>query len=326
MNPIQPFALVSALDCPLQHSAYKRQFQPASNTIFGDIRRRKLENGVVNIKAAVDSRFCNVSPFGNFHGPAGQFVFGGQGRSASRSSADGAQFEPRQKFKARPIPKSLYHPHKLQITAADRPITIPQDFNLSFSPSEGSMKNGRSGSFKARPMPNFSKPWAPQYSTPVKSNNPDQYEEDSNCFSGFNKTHTPLPYSKRSSFSTPFKNGHSRSSSGFEETKNHPIKEFEPTIPMEIELHTTKRAQDREIFQEKLRENQRIKEAEQKLANELKQRQEEEALRIIRKQTEFKARPMPTFNRSISWTKDKKLEDQSTAFGMSLNNTMMDIE
>lgn len=318
MNFSQPFVQVSALDCPLQDSMYKRQFQPAPNSIFGDIRRRKLETGAVGIKGSFDNTYNQGFSFGSNSNVSAQFVFGNQGRVKNQNLTENYFIEQRQKFKARPIPKSLYKPHKI-FNTTDRPSTVPQEFPLSSSPMHKLLEPTRSSSFKARPMPNFSKSWAPQYSTPVKSSNPNQYSQDTSSF-------TPLPYTQKYDFPTPLKGGHGRSASGFEDSSIKVRKEYEPTIPMEIELHSSRRAQERDIFQEKLRSLQRAKEAQQKAENDLRLRQEKEELMNIRKQTEFRARPMPGFKRVIEWAKDQNFEDLSTDFASSLNDTMMDIE
>ena len=80
---------------------------------------------------------------------------------------------------------------------------------------------------------------------------------------------------------------------------------------MEIELHSTKRAQERELFEERIREAERRKAAEaEEEAKSLIQRELAE-VRNIRKQTEFKARPLPKFiGKVIQWEqKDSEPND-----------------
>jgi len=329
MNPSQPFAHVSALDCPLHDTMHKRQFQPAPTSIFGDIRRRKLETGLVGIKGTFDSAYSQGFSFGSNSSASGQFVLGSQGHARNFNLTENVFSESRPKFKARPIPKSLYQPHKI-LNSTERPTTVPQEFPLSSSPMHKFVQPTRSSSFKARPMPNFTKSWAPQYSTPVKSSNPCPYPNQSNQDTS---SFTPLPYTHKYDFPTPLKSGHGRSASGFEDSsidskKNKRKKkgEYEATVPMDIELHSSRRAQEREFFQEKLRGLQRAKEAQLKSENDLRLIQEKEELKNIRKQIEFRARPMPGFMRVIDWTKDQNIEDLSTDFTSSLNDTMMDIE
>ena len=95
---------------------------------------------------------------------------------------------------------------------------------------------------------------------------------------------------------------------------------------MDIELHSTKRAKVRELFQEGLQELSRKKKADLQAEARAKAAQEELEIIQIRKQAEFKAILMPNFQRVLNWDKNQNYEDQSTAFASSLNDTMMDIE
>jgi hypothetical protein len=314
MNHFLPFAQVSALDHPLPETLQKRQFTPATGTIFGDSRRRKLENGVQAVKTSAFSGFQSGWQDSSDFGQDSTF------QSSRNNSLQGKNLEKdvksseRQKFRARPIPRSLYQPFTLQ-KPVEKQVTVPQQFNLT-SPSPKKPLMTQVETFRARPMPDFSKPWQPCI-TPKKGKT---FEEVSR--QGF--SNSCLKHSSSFQREEPaLVSLHSRSHSKGSFVSNG-LKES--TGFMEIELHSTKRAKDREMFQERLKELERARIANLEEEARLKAMQDEEEMKVIRKQAEFKARPMPYFKRVLDWNNDNHLEDRSTDFASSTNDTMMDIE
>ena len=341
MNHFQPFAQVSALDNPLPELLHKRQFTPASCSIFGDSRRRKLESGV----QAYPSQAFPVSS----NQPPGHSASQSSCSLASTCCTDSAEMGPqgqeaklteRQKFKARPLPKSTYQPFFVQ-KPKERQVTVPQEFHLTSPSPKKVLDSGRNEKFRARPMPNFSKPWTP-FCTPTKHNAEGTSQNlSSSCikhYSSFNREERPNFHCKSKSKGSDFRFSAQEANAstepeakGFKHHKelqsfSHEKVGFDPATPMDIELHSTKRAKDRELFQERLREINRKREADLQAEARAQALQEELELRQIRKQAEFKARPMPNFQRVLDWSKNPNYEDQSTAFASSLNDTMMDIE
>lgn len=345
MNHFQPFAQVSALDNPLPELLHKRQFTPASSSIFGDSRRRKLENGV---QAYQSQTFPVNSTF-----PPGHCTSQSSCSLASTCFTDSAEICPqsqdiklteRQKFKARPLPRSTYQPFAIQ-KAKERQVTVPHEFHLTSPSPKKILDSGKIEKFKARPMPDFSKPWIPFF-TPTKNNNPEGPSQNlsNSCikhYSSFNREEKPNFHCKSKSKGSDFRFSTQEINSSGENSRklcrnhktskdfqsfNNEKSHFDPVIPMDIELHSTKRAKDRELFQERLQEINRKKEAELQAEARAQALQEEQELRQIRKQAEFKARPMPNFQRVLDWNKNGSYEDQSTAFASSVNDTMMDIE
>ena len=98
----------------------------------------------------------------------------------------------RQKFKARPLPKSTYQPYSLQ-KPIERQVTVAQGFHLTSPSPKKILDSGQVEQFKARPMPNFSKPWQP-FLTPDKHKMPENLSQNlsSSCikhFPSFDREH-----------------------------------------------------------------------------------------------------------------------------------------
>ena len=321
MNFTENIAKVSAFYCPPPGNLTKRQFQPGFGTIFNDIKKRKLETGVSNIQPSffINSSYEHSNTSTEI---STSQVFLQQKLSNSTNKQNEFSAEPkrqkkdfRQKFKAKPIPNSLYKPNFF-IRSSEKPLTYPQEFSLSTpSPHKYRYQQEVPERFKARPMPDFSNPFTPNFCiTPRK---PEFFENSSKKTVSAEKreyTINTAPVYKKfnSEFSTP-KNMTKNStpskeknlSYGQEFAKNKNFQDFEPTVPMEIELHTSARAQEREIFEEKLRQQERLKKAVIKQEHDEKHKQESEQIRLIRKQTIFKARPMPKFQgKVLEFTQD----------------------
>ena len=201
-------------------------------------------------------------------------------------------------------------------------------------------------------MPDFSNPFVPQhFSTPTKPKNLSEYETEKSSYerspskiisqnnfvftpSNHNKFNTPFEtpkyQTKHNSFNcfTPscFNNSLSCSNGkNFSQQLSKACREFEPTIPMDIELHSTKRAQEREIFEEKLREQERWKEARIKEEEEEAARREMEEIKMIRKNAEFKARPAPNFKWEISDWGNKNPHDTEESINYTMSTQDMDM-
>ncbi|OMJ72480.1 hypothetical protein SteCoe_29074 [Stentor coeruleus] len=330
MNSFNHVAHVSAVECPPPGLIHKRHFEPINHSIFSDVKKRKLDNGIQKLQPS----FISDASFGSFLNttegssnnwstpqktPGSSFLscnFLSESKNRSDSEKKcleieekGCSVKHRYKFKARPIPKTHYK-SKFVPKTNERMPTIPQEFPLSTpSPHRHRQQSEKPDTFRARPMPNFSRPWLPQSCfTPSKSSNPLELDLESQFLDttpGYFSIYTPP--AKR--FHTPtvsrnlertFTPSHIYTSGfNFSKTKDFYnqkyLRDFEPTIPMEIELHTAKRALEREIFEEQLREKERLKDALEKVENEEKARIEAEEIRMIRRQSEFKARPMPNF-------------------------------
>ena len=69
-----------------------------------------------------------------------------------------------------------------------------------------------------------------------------------------------------------------------------------PCMPSNLTLCTDQRAEKRALFQERVKEELRRKELQRAAEATEKARREAEEVQRIRKQTEFKARPMPVYN------------------------------
>lgn len=340
MNSSRHIAHVSATVCPPPGLAHKRHFEPVSHTIFSDIKKRKLEHGTQKLQPS----FLSDSSFGSFlnstedtmqnwstpqKGPGSLFM------SASVSSdSKNCPVEQRHKFKARPIPKTLYKPDFIPKTNERMP-TVPQEFQLSTqSPFKQRQQSAKSDTFRARPMPNFSRPWLPQNCFTPSKNHPPDINCESQFFDNYpghfsistppsqKRVHTPTATSRNQERNlTPsrfYTNGFNYNKANeICQNPNKLIKDFEPTIPMDIEFHTAKRAQEREIYEERRREQERLKEAMNKIEAEEKARIEAQEMRMIRKQLEFKARPMPNFRSKTSIYQSSQYEN---------SEDMMDIE
>ncbi|OMJ86021.1 hypothetical protein SteCoe_12522 [Stentor coeruleus] len=332
MNSFNQVAHVSAVEYPHQGLIHKRHFEPINHSIFSDAKKRKLDNGIQKLQPSFISdasfnTFLNTTE-GSSHNwstpqktPGSSFLSSNfLSESKNRSDSEkrcleieenGCSVKQRYKFKARPIPKTQYKVSFIPKTNERMP-TIPQEFPLSTpSPHRYRQQSEKPETFRARPMPNFSYSWLPQSSfTPGKSSNPLELNLESEFLDttpGYFSIHTPP--AKR--FHTPTKSRHSERNltpshiytSGYNFSKSKDsythhqkyLRDFEPTIPMEIELHTAKRAQEREIFEEQLREKQRLKQALERVESEEKAKIEAKEIKMIRKQSEFKARPMPNY-------------------------------
>ncbi|CAG9315268.1 unnamed protein product [Blepharisma stoltei] len=138
--------------------------------------------------------------------------------------------------------------------------------------------------FRATPMPDFTPP------SLKKSERPPT---------------TPIPFvlaTERRSMERP----PSYSPSTFQNFKAKPMPDFshpffpvsnnmELTQPMDIELHTDKRAEERAAFEESLREKERQESLLRSLEEQERKKKENHEVQLFRKQAEFRARPMPGF-------------------------------
>lgn len=346
MNPFQPIAQVSALDNPLPELLQKRQFTPSSCSIFGDSRRRKLENGVQSYQNHTFQNPSNLPSCNSNFRPSFSFTSTCFTDSTELlHQGQNLKLTERQKFKARPLPKSTYKPYSMQ-KPIERQVTMTQEFHLTSPSPKKISDSGQVEKFKARPMPDFSKPWQPFF-TPNKHKTPEPSSQNlsSSCikhFPSFDREHrksVAASHCKSKSKASDFRfktqefeqneEKYCQSNKNFKdykETKGFKEEKSRIDNAMDIELHSTKRAKDRELFQERLQELNRKKEADLQAEARAQAAQEELELRQIRKQAEFKARQMPNFQRVLNWDKNHDYEDQSTAFASSLNDTMMDIE
>ena len=66
-----------------------------------------------------------------------------------------------------------------------------------------------------------------------------------------------------------------------------------PSVPQQFELNSAVRAEQRKLFEEKLQEEAHRRELIRQAQAAQEQRNEEEMVKLFRKQTEFKARPLP---------------------------------
>ena len=346
-------ATVSATNNPAPGILQKRSFQPGRETIFNDIKKRKLAKGIEHIQYS----FFSTSSYNSMINPASLHTPSKSPSAKTFNSSSNpqnfysnskeTQFQDhRQRFKARPIPKSLYKPDFL-LRSSEKPLTSPQDFPLTTqSPHTCQPTFVQNDNFKARPMPDFSTPFTPQhFFTPTKPKDfnfssvsrtisseksptkyiPQNYPMSTPPHHSQTGFCTPRPAMQ---FSTPCRSNMSSSgynfnysAKDFQQRSGNSCREFEPTVPMDIELHSTRRAEEREIFEEKLREQERRKEALARIEEEGRQMAEMQEVRLIRKQAEFKAKPMPKFKgRVIEWgqgsTRDHSMDTQD----------MMDIE
>lgn len=288
MNSQSYIPKVSASKIPPPGILQKRYFEADNCTIYNNVKIRKLESGVQPLQCSFFSSSTQISqiPQISSHTPSNVSSTSFEFQFAEPAQVPTATY--RQKFKARSIPKSLYKPN-FTVKSSEKPLTTPQEFPLT-TPSPHKFQSAllKTENFKARPMPNFSNPFIPQhFSTPTKPID-------------FNLTHSSGKYySMRTPPSSHQFNTPSRSSS------IRKCRDFEPTIPMDIELHSTRRAEEREVFDEYVREQERWKEAIARQQMEEKNRVELEEIKLIRKQAEFKARPMPNFKgRVIDWNED----------------------
>lgn len=245
------------------------------------------------------------------------------------------EIQNRPKFKARPVPRSHKSPNMLTKNSSKHP-TIPQGFNFSTStpnrhlaedsPIPKCQKSFETPPFKARSVPDFSNPFTPTKSTSstkVKefklhteqrgATKHELFQEQIqneirslNELRNFKAAPAPAftPPTKLSTFSPSSEKGSQNSSQSSFKAKPMPdfSKPFIPTLDrepisvMDIELNTDRRAEERQLFEEKLREKDRIQQ-QLREAEALKQVQlEQQQMEQIRKSMEFKARPMPSYN------------------------------
>ena len=185
------------------------------------------------------------------------------------------------KFKAKPVPKTLYRPHLL-VKASTKPPTVPQEFSLSQSPvpsihKKSCVSPASSTPFKARPMPNFS-PSPINFATPTKRET---------------KQITPFKARPMPDFSSPFT----------------PTSSTKLTLPEPFSCHSEKRATQRQLFQDQVREKQQKLEEERIVQETQTKLFEEEQVKLIRKQSTFKARPLPAFIKQSKDSHTCSLED-----------------
>jgi Targeting protein for Xklp2 (TPX2) domain len=345
MNNSEYVAKVSANDFPVPCILKKRHFQPGHGTIFADAKKRKLESGIQKLPPNYFSESFNTIysnpvsyPQPNTKSPN---IFNPSNQFTDRHAEHKIPQDHRQKFKAKSIPKSLYKPDFI-LKNSEKPLTCPQEFPLS-TPSPHKFKKKSCNSenfptstevFKARPMPNFSNPFKPQhFFTPTKSTPKNLYKctfrnmssekpDNHNLLSSPHNNHGTPNYAYNSPMDSDL-NTFNKRQEFYTNSKN--FRDFEPTKPMNIELHTFKRAQEREIFEERLRENERWKEAVIRAENEEKIKRDLEQIQNIRRQTEFKARPMPNYkSKAFDMYKGDAMEE-CTDHTMSTQD-MMDLE
>ena len=280
MNPIEHIAYVSASHCPIQEILQKRQFQSNPGTIFSNIKKRKLENSVQKLEYESPSNFSYNS---FINSSVQEMTANNDSRTILATSNKSSPYplnattsyneamNTRQKFKARPIPNSLYKPN-LILKGNEKSITQIKEFNLTTpSPHKFQQNCYQSEGFKARPMPKFSNPFTPQqfpsqfkptslnfseYSTDISLNISSSTPSNNNTFISTPKSLQKSANHGNSSLKL-FSKSMSCISNDFSQNFNRTYKEFESTIPMDIELHTSMRAQDRDLFEERLREQER---------------------------------------------------------------------
>ncbi|CAG9325783.1 unnamed protein product [Blepharisma stoltei] len=210
-------------------------------------------------------------------------------------------------FKARKIPKTMNQP-QLFIRSSDRPLTVPRDFNLSspvnrhslcFSPDRSLQDITPHGSaqklsfespgFKALPLPDFSSPF-----TPKKMFSPTKHQE-------FNLRTEIRGSAKKQNFEKQIneKNVAEQNMRHFRaktwcHTTPTPIKSSDiPLVyPMDIELNSDRRAEQRSLFDENLREKERRQKEIQRQQEEERRIREEQEIAELRKSMSFKAQPI----------------------------------
>ncbi|CAG9325148.1 unnamed protein product [Blepharisma stoltei] len=233
----------------------------------------------------------------------------------------------RPKFKARKIPKSNNQP-MLFVRSSDRPLTIPREFNLSspinrhslcFSPNPdkrtlqditpfSSLHKSEythtfdSPGFKARPAPDFSSPF-----TPKKMFTPTKHQE-------FNLRTEIRGSAKKQEFEKQIneqisteENNRQFKARPWSNKVPTPVKSSEiPLVyPMDIELNSDKRAEQRALFDKELLEKEKIKNDIERQQAEERRLKEQQEISELRKSMIFRAQPIP---KSISkqWKNDEK--------------------
>lgn len=175
---------ISAQNFPISGMCKKRAFQAEEKSNFNDIKRRRLNSGVEGIKPRLTSEEIELQrlqkekeeierqkmmydKYYNKIKNARPSVSTPSLYSNSRSRNETPKLtnnrndddmelddvSKRPKFKARPLPKSIYTP-QFTIKHSDKPLTMPIGFNLStgnFSSQNPSYKE-ESTPFKARPV------------------------------------------------------------------------------------------------------------------------------------------------------------------------------
>ena len=175
---------ISAQNFPISGMCKKRAFQAEEKSNFNDIKRRRLNSGVEGIQPRLTSEELELQrlqkekeeiekqkmmhdKYYNKIKNARPSVSTPSLYSTSRSRNETPKLtnnrndddmelddvSKRPKFKARPLPKSIYAP-QFTIKHSDKPLTMPIGFNLStgnFS-SQGPSYKDESSPFKARPL------------------------------------------------------------------------------------------------------------------------------------------------------------------------------
>jgi hypothetical protein len=175
---------ISAQNFPVSGMCKKRAFQAEEKSNFNDIKRRRLNSGVEGIKLRLTSeeielqrlqkekeeierqkmmydkyynKIKNARP--SVTTPSLYSNSGSRNETpklTNNRNDDDMELDDvskRPKFKARPLPKSIYAP-QFTIKHSDKPLTMPIGFNLSTgnSSSQGLSYKEESTSFKARPL------------------------------------------------------------------------------------------------------------------------------------------------------------------------------
>jgi len=324
----------------------KRQFIPDFDSYFGEGKRFKTQQG----KRPVQQGFCldmdiedkheleskaqypcperdqimncafynQKAPFRFPKATKPQpFNFMTDNRAVNRHKSKKEEIESRPKFKARPVPKSLYNPSVVS-KHSHKPPTKPNEFSFNSKHKSQPQPPPNDNYFKALPLnkeildrPNFvpkkhtkqpTKPVEFDFETTKRSLMNSMFSTQSsvdsteghkpnffrNQFSSLDFTHRasmpPLPckgFSARPvpNFSNPFQ----------------PVHNCQFTEPQEFTLNSQERAEDRKLFEEELREKERRREAQKQAQEEQRRLQEEMELKQLRKNLVFKARPVPEY-------------------------------
>ena len=211
----------------------------------------------------------------------------------------------RPKFKAKALPKFPPAPGPVKSGV----FTVPQEFNLLTNArtrnSSASTERKNPNFFTARPCPDFSKKFeikkieggftVPQsftFETAARQREVQWMQEEKFKFEAL-----PLPRFYSAMESSKGSRAETENSESYRFTAK-PMPNFEkvfapvmnstPTIPMNIELNTERRAGERERFEDILRD----KENYMKELKELEERIEADDIKNFRKTLEFKARPL----------------------------------
>lgn len=336
------------------HSSLKRKFVPTQISDFNKAKKFKLNTQTgfstqTSLNCSYQSSQFELSSSipGQFN-PTVPQPFNLQTQSRTRKSwtipTEDLKFQiiqNRPKFKAKAVPKFPPGPVPIKTNF----FTVPQEFNFLAASKCKNFSNPpiEKFGFTAKPCPDFSKRFEIKknqggFTVPQPFNL--ETAERMRNIEGFGRFEAlPLPGFYSQDESRPRSRAESGDVQGYKFTAR-PMPSFEKvfapvmnsvsTQPIAFELSTEKRAEDREKFEETLRD----KENYLKELKELEKKIEEETVKNFRKTLEFKARPLqdlkPFFiNRSeeeLTSPKSPVLRTKFRAQQRSENKSSLDMD